>query len=83
MSKLPKRGAGVNRDAWGIRAYLDGKGLKMADIARQVGLHNTVVEQTVHGWVNNRKVLRHLRFLGIPQNVLSLPEDMLVGDKDD
>lgn len=77
MSNLPKRGAGVNRDSWGIRAWLDGKGLKMADVARQVGLHNTTVEQTIRGWVNNRRVLKHLIELGVPLNLLSPPEDLL------
>jgi hypothetical protein len=71
-----KMGAGKKRDAWSIRAQLAKQGLKMADVARSLGLHNSVVEQTVSGRVNNRKVLNFLKQIGISAKALSLPDDL-------
>jgi len=71
-----KLGAGKMRDPWAIRAQLAKQGLKMADVARTLGLHNSVVEQTISGRVNNRKVLSYLKQLGISCKALSLPDDL-------
>ena len=77
---LFRRGAGRGRDYYGIKKWLDEQGIKSRRLAKDVELHPTVVSQTIRGLANNRKVLAKLRDLGCPENILSLPADMGIGD---
>lgn len=70
-------GAGKGRKPFRIREFLDGEGTNMAQVARKVGVSRQVVQATVRGQRNNRKVLGHLKAMGCPLTFLSLPEDML------
>ncbi|CCO22200.1 hypothetical protein [Maridesulfovibrio hydrothermalis] len=69
-------GAGRYRDPWEIRKFLNSKGTSMSGVAVDIGLSPVIVQQTVKGVRNNRKVLAKLRELGCPVGALSLPEDM-------
>ena len=71
-----KHGAGRDRDYHAIKKWLDDSSIEIQDVARAVGLHRSVVSHTIRGAVNNRKVLRHLKALGCPPEILSLPKDM-------
>lgn len=54
------------------------KRISFADVQRAVGIRSYhTVWATMHGKKNNRKVLRHLVSLGVPVDVLDLPEDVL------
>ena len=59
-----------------IKAYLVRKGVRMMDIARRMGVHHSLVQATIDGKKNNRKVLRELVAEGCPAKFLGLPEDM-------
>ncbi|GFK94755.1 hypothetical protein NNJEOMEG_02602 [Fundidesulfovibrio magnetotacticus] len=65
---------GRKREAWRIREFLDGLGMCMADVARDLGLSRNLVGETVKGARNNKKVLDYLRELGCPEKWLDLPE---------
>ncbi|MFV0423512.1 helix-turn-helix domain-containing protein [Oleidesulfovibrio sp.] len=69
-------GAGIHRQPFRIREFLDARGLSMADVARQLGVSAQAVSATVRGRRNHRKVLEALRDMGCPVEVLSLPEDL-------
>ncbi len=69
-------GAGAGRDPWVIRRHLDLKNTNMSQIAKKLQLSPAMVQQTVKGSKNNRRVLAMLRELGCPVEALSLPEDM-------
>ena len=69
-------GAGRSRDPWPIRRRLNELGTNMAQIARDIGISQTVVQGTVKGQRNNRRVLTALLEAGCEPEILSLPEDM-------
>lgn len=69
-------GAGRFRQPWKIREFIDGQGLKMADIARALNVDHSLVSKTVKGTLNNKRVLAYLLKLGVPADILSLPDDM-------
>lgn len=69
-------GPGKQRRPYRIREFLDAQGLKMADIARQLGVTHQAVASTVKGAKNNRRVLAVLRDMGCPVEALGLPDDM-------
>ncbi|OEU69164.1 MAG: hypothetical protein BA863_03495 [Desulfovibrio sp. S3730MH75] len=69
-------GAGRFRNPWAIREFLDSKGTNMSRVAVEIGLSAVIVQQTVRGVRNNKKVLAKLKELGCPVGALSLPEDM-------
>jgi biotin operon repressor len=48
----------------------------MSKIADTLGISRQVVQATVRGNRNNRKVLQLLKEMGCPEQHLSLPEDM-------
>lgn len=72
---------GDRRQPRRIQEALDGigrEGMSFADVQRAVGIKSYhTVWATMHGKKNNRKVLRHLIQLGVPEDVLDLPEDVL------
>jgi transcriptional regulator with XRE-family HTH domain len=68
--------AGKNRQPWRIREFLDGRGLSMADVGREIGVAKHIMSETVRGIRNHRRVLSKLRELGCPEKFLDLPEDL-------
>jgi hypothetical protein len=50
--------------------------ITQTDVARTVGVSPGLVNKTIHGLNNNRRVLRELVRLGCPEKFLALPEDM-------
>ena len=64
------------RDPREIKAYLVRKGVKMVDISRRLEVHHSLVQSTIAGKKNNRKVLRELVAVGCPVKFLGLPKDM-------
>ena len=69
-------GAGRNRNHWGIRAYLAEIGKNMRMVADDLGVASSLVQDTVRGIKNNRRVLAYLLELGCPRKYLSLPPDL-------
>jgi hypothetical protein len=69
-------GAGRNRQPYRIREFLDRQDTNMARLADELGISRQVVQATVRGFKNNRKVLRHLKKMGCPERYLSLPNDL-------
>ncbi|MDK2955378.1 MAG: hypothetical protein PWQ57_874 [Desulfovibrionales bacterium] len=66
----------MTRQAHLIRSWMARHRITNRAVARSLGLHETKVSQTIHGKINNRRVLRELLRLGCPAGVLGLPEDM-------
>jgi hypothetical protein len=52
--------------------------MKYLDIARELGVSNTIVVETAKGRRNNRRVLRRFLEIGADPADLDLPEDLLV-----
>lgn len=77
-------GVGVGRDRmpFRIREFLAKKRSNMSKIAKELGLSHQVVQATVKGIKNNRKVLGKLQGMGCPEKYLSLPDDMLKQEQD-
>lgn len=69
-------GAGRGRRPFLIREFLAARGSNMSKIADTLGISRQVVQATVRGNRNNRKVLQLLKEMGCPEQHLSLPEDM-------
>jgi len=67
-------GAGKFRQPFRIKEFLAYNGLNMTHIARELGVHHSLVGSTVMGIKNNKKVLNHLLALGCPKEYLSMPE---------
>lgn len=67
-------GSGKFRQPFRIKEFLAGKGINMSHIARELGVHHSLVGYTVKGTKNNKKVLKHLLDLGCPKEYLSMPE---------
>lgn len=68
--------SGKFRQPWKIREYLSAKGYNMADVSRALGINHSTISRTVHGRLNNRRVLAWLRDFGVPREYLSLPKDL-------
>jgi hypothetical protein len=66
----------MKRKANVIRAELMLRGHNIRTVANQLGVSHTLVSRTIRGEINNRKVLRALVSLGVPQRLLALPNDM-------
>lgn len=69
-------GAGRDRQTYKIKEWLDRQGLYGRDLAKQLGIADALVSQTIHGIRNHRPTLSLLRDLGCPEDYLSLPNDM-------
>jgi len=52
------------------------KGLKVRKLAESMSINPSTVSQCIHGYNNNRRVLRGLLAAGCPQELLALPADM-------
>lgn len=74
-------GAGRKRKPYRIREYLSEKGLTMKAVALEIGVNPSLVQDTVKGNKNNRRVLNKLLEIGVPVEALSLPEDMQPASK--
>lgn len=59
-----------------IRIWLMRKGVQQTHIARDLGVGKTLVSETISGKRNNRRVLRALLELGVPERLLALPDDL-------
>ena len=70
------RKAGRMRKLRRIQEVLDLHGMNYGDVARRLGVSNSLVSQAVHGVNNNRRVLGLLLELGVRPSDLDLPEDM-------
>lgn len=66
----------MKRNATEINVWLMRKGMNQSQIAREIGVHHSLVNSTIRGRRNCRRVLRKLLALGIPQSLLALPRDM-------
>lgn len=69
-------GAGRYRKPYRIREFLDALGTNMAQVAHELNLSRQIVQATVRGQRNNRRVLGYLKELGCPDVYLSLPDEM-------
>lgn len=75
---------GSARDFWGIRKFLASKQMQMKHVHdlvnaepdgnKPLGYQN--VWATIRGFKNNRRVLRQLVKIGVPPELLDLPEDL-------
>ncbi len=77
LQSLYLRGAGRNRDYYGLKKWLDENQISLKQIADDLELHPSIVSQTIRGVANNRKVLARLFELECPPPLLSLPVDMV------
>jgi len=59
-----------------IQEWLDGREMGFKDVAETLGVSNSLVNRAARGQCNNRRVLRYFIALGIPADVLDLPEDL-------
>jgi len=66
----------MSRDPLEIRIWMLRHRVSQRAIARDLGVANTLVNNCIHGKNDNRKVLRRLIELGVPDRILGLPEDM-------
>ena len=66
----------VERDAKQIRAWMILSDLTPTGLAAELGVHYTLVSQTVSGTKNNRRVLKALRDKGCPVKWLALPLEL-------
>ncbi|WP_208294884.1 hypothetical protein [Nitratidesulfovibrio liaohensis] len=63
-------GLGKGRDCIQLQAHLKHKGLSMSGVARTLGVHHSLVQATVAGTRNNRKVLAYLIKKGVQPHAL-------------
>jgi len=59
-----------------IKAWMVRNGITQTSIAREMGVSQALVTRTVHGVINNRRVLKQLLQIGVPERFLALPHDM-------
>ena len=64
------------RQSLEIRIWMLRKRLMVKVLAAKVGVHQAMVSQCIHGYNNNRRVLRGLLAAGCPGEFLALPDDM-------
>jgi len=64
------------RHAKDIKAWLVRRGVTQTDIARQINVSVSLVAHTINGRINNRRVLKELVRMGVPERYLALPEDL-------
>ena len=62
-----------------IRIWLLKHGLNQAEIGRRLGIERSAVNNCIHGRGSNQKVLAYLIRIGVPEEILELPESF---DKD-
>lgn len=66
----------MKRETNEIKAWLVRRGITQTEIAREAGVTPGLVNRTIHGQANNRRVLRRLVTRGVPERFLGLPKDM-------
>jgi len=67
---------GKQRRPYRIREWLDAHDIEVNALARELGVHHSLVSATIHGRRNNRRVLHLLVERGCPVRYLALPADM-------
>lgn len=77
MRKLKKVST---RDTKQVKIWLIGAGLTVTEIAKELEISKPVVTNTIHGYANNKKVLRLLLGRGCPREVLDLPDQFRGGE---
>lgn len=63
-----------NRDPYAILSELRRRGYNFSRVARDVGVSSQVAFTTAHGMANNKKVLRRMLEIGVPAELLYLPQ---------
>ncbi|MDR1656162.1 MAG: hypothetical protein LBT47_01215 [Deltaproteobacteria bacterium] len=82
LKKMVHRpGVAVNRDYWAIKKWFDDEALTIKAVSDDIGVHPSIVGQTIRGLRNTRRVLLRLVELGCPTDVLSLPSDIKGANK--
>jgi transcriptional regulator with XRE-family HTH domain len=66
----------MKRETNEIKAWLVRREITQTEIAREAGVTPGLVNRTIYGKANNRRVLRRLVEKGVPEKLLGLPEDM-------
>jgi transcriptional regulator with XRE-family HTH domain len=66
----------MKRETNEIKAWLVRRGITQTEIAREAGVTHGLVNRTIYGKNNNRRVLRKLVEKGVPERLLALPKDM-------
>lgn len=61
-------------DAMLVKIWLEEKGVKQADIARQLGITRSLVWMTIHGRSRNSKVISWLLNNGCPSSFVCKPK---------
>ena len=75
-NKIAAVASGRYRQPYAIRGYLAEIGKNMRMVADDLGVASSLVQDTVRGIKNNRRVLAYLLELGCPRKYLSLPPDL-------
>jgi len=74
-----KPGAGAKRDYWAIKVWLDTNNLTLKEIAKKESIHVGLVSATIRGTRNTRRVIKRLLDMGCPPEIISVPDDMNIG----
>lgn len=69
--------SGKQRQSFRVYEWLDAQGMSIKLIANIAGVTPSTVSSTIRGRRNSRRVLQELVNLGCPEDILSLPEDLL------
>jgi len=77
-----KRGAGKRRKPYRIKEWMAGLKLEVSHVAKDLGVHPSLVSHTIFGRKNARRVLRYLRDKGCPRAYLALPQDLEAEKRD-
>ena len=67
--------SGRSRNTFKIKEYLELTGRSAASVARELGVSQVLVSNTIRGKGNNKKVLLFLKKIGCPEEYLSIPKD--------
>ena len=70
MKRKNKRRSRAERKSLEIQFWLRKRRILQKDLAREIGVHEGIVSRAITGNGNNRRVLEHLKKIGVPQNYL-------------
>lgn len=66
----------MKRNGDKIRAWMVERRISVSALAREAGITQSIMSETIHGKRNNRRALHKLVAVGCPVRLLALPEDM-------
>ncbi len=72
MKRKNKSRSRAERKSLEIQFWLRKRQILQKDLARQIGVHEGIVSRAITGNGNNRRVLRHLKKIGVPENYLGV-----------